>query len=427
MKCKIKQFVKKNWFGLLIGIIALYVMFGKQGWEHLRGMFAFILYDNKNNETFFVRDPLGIKPLYYYYNSGIIIIASKISTILSYTGNMAIDYRGVNEILALGYARKPIYRNIYEIEPGYIYNKNMVKEKIDFKINTKKTIKDAIIEQFVNSDRPVGITLSGGIDSGYIAYVCSKISKKKIHTFTIGFSEKNDDIINARKVAKFIGSEHHEIIVPSSVYDINLKEGLEKLECPSDLGSVAMTNLLGKEISKTNVKVILIGESSDELNGGYKRYNEKTCVRTKELWEWYKERITKNNFGDRKEILNSDVCTVILDDEGSPDNSNKMLWFDMKNELRFYHFKRIDHIISDFGIEARVPYADYDYYMNISNESFSKKVNQRGNKLLLRDFAIKDGYPEQLAMVPKIPFKRKDFDAKKHLINLWKNFQCKTI
>jgi asparagine synthase (glutamine-hydrolysing) len=404
-------------------IIALYDLFGTDGWKHLRGMFAFIFYDKKKNQTFFIRDPLGIKPLYYHYNSGNLIVASKISTIQCIIGKDKVyDPRGINEILALGYPRKPIYKTIYEIEPGYVYKKNLTKEKINFIVNKKKTIKDAITEQFVNSDRPVGITLSGGIDSGYIAYVCSKVSKQKIHTFTIGFSEKDEDILNARKVANFIGSIHHEIIVPNLVYDINLKEGIDKLEQPFDLGSVSMTNLLGKEIAKTDVKVILIGEGNDELNGGYKRYAEKSNTRTQELWEWYKKRIIKNDVDARREIIPGEVTNIIFDDLGSPENSNKMLWFDIKNELRFYHLMRIDHIISDFGIEARVPYLDYDYVMNIMEESFVKKVNTRGNKLLLRDFAVKDGYPTEFAFIPKIPLKRKGFEADKHLIKLWKEF-----
>ena len=401
-------------------IIALYHKFGVDGWKHLRGMFSFIFYHESRDKIYFVRDPIGIKPLYYYFYDGNLIVASKVSTILAAISNPKIDYKAVNEILAYGYPRKPIYQNIHEMDPGFVYDKNMQKIKIDFEVDKKKTIKDAIKEQFLNSDRPVGITLSGGIDSGYIAYVCSKISSKKIHTFTIGFSTKDEDVLNARKVAKLIGSIHHEIIVPESVYNNNLQEGLEKLEAPFDLGSVAMTNLLGKEIAKTDIKVILIGEGSDEIQGGYKRYAEKSGLRTAELWDWYKTRIIKNNFEERKRILGSDNARPVdIYDDGFPDNANRILWCDFKNELRYYHLKRIDHIISDFGIEARVPYLDYDFVMNTFNESFVKKVNQRGNKLLLRDFAIADGYPEELAMVPKIPFKRKDFEANKHLEKLW--------
>lgn len=403
-------------------IIALYDKFGIDGWKYLEGMFAFIFYDKKQNKTYFLRDPVGIKPLYYYYNSGDLIIGSKVSTILNAVGELPIDYRAVNDILALGYPRKPIYQRIAEFEPGYVYDTNLKSTKIDFIINKEKTIKDAIIEQFENTDRPIGITLSGGIDSGYIAYVCSKISKSKIHTFTIGFSDKDDDVINARKLAKFIGSEHHEIIVPNSVYDQNLKEGLKKLEAPYDLGSVAVTNLLGKEIAKTDIKVILVGDGSDEIQGGYKRYAEKSGLRTAELWEWYIKRIIKNDFDDRKKILKDDAYNVTISSDYNQENANKILWCDYKNELRYYHIKRMDHIISDFGIEARFPYLDHSFIMNTFDQSFSKKVNTRGNKLLLRDFAEKDGLPHEFAFRPKVPFKRKDFDAKKHLEKLWRDF-----
>jgi len=423
---QLKEELKNDWKFITNSdtevIIALYHKYGVEGWKFLNGMFSFIFYHESRDKIFFLRDPVGIKPLYFHIDSGKIIVASKQSTILECIKTTSLNYRAVNDILAFGYPKLPIYQNIYEFNPGYVYDRKLNKKKINFIIDKNKTFKKAIIERFVNSDRPVGITLSGGIDSGYIAYVCSKISKTKIHTFTIGFSKNDDDVIAARKVAKLIDSDHHEIIVPKSVYDECLKEGIDKLESPFDLGSVAMTNLLGKEIAKTNIKVILIGEGADEIQGGYKRYSEKSGIRTKELWDWYQKRVTKNNIDDRKKVLGDNTFVTVLKDECQEDNANKILYCDFVNELRCYHLKRIDHIISEFGIEARVPYLDYSIVCNSFKTNFSKKINQRGNKLLLRDFAVKDGYPEELAFRPKLAFKRKDFNAKEHLVKLWQKW-----
>ena len=406
-------------------IIGLYHKYGIKGWEKLQGMFAFIFRDKDKEITYFLRDPVGIKPLYYCYYDSKMIVGSKISTILV-LHSAKLDYRGVNDILALGYPRTPIYQNVREFEPGYLYDNRMNKKKIDFEIDKKKTIKDAIEEMFITTDRPIGITLSGGVDSSTIALICSKVSKKPLETFTIGFSKNDDDVINARKVAKLIKSNHHEIIVSEKVYEENLKEGIEKLESPFDLGSVAVTNLLAKEISKTNVKVILIGEGADEVFAGYRRYGEKSGLRTAELWEWYKTRITKNNFEDRKKILGSDnVCSVNIENSYIGNNANCILWQDFKNELLYYHLKRIDHIVSDHGIEARVPYLDFSIVMNAFDKSFSSKINSRNNKLLLRDFALAEGVPEEIAFRSKHAFKRKDFDASKHLVKLWEDWRKK--
>jgi asparagine synthetase B (glutamine-hydrolysing) len=157
---------------------------------------------------------------------------------------------------------------------------------------------------------------------------------------------------------------------------------------------------------------------------GYKRYNEKQGLRTNELWEWYQKRIEKNDFKARKEILKDDTMFInVYDDKSYPDNANKILWCDFRHELRFYHLKRMDHIISSYGIELRVPYCDYNFIMNTFSKSFSSKVNQRGNKLLLRDFAVQDSYPQELAFKPKIPMKSTKFNASEHLVNIWKKFK----
>jgi len=400
-------------------IIALYIKFGTEGWKYLQGMFAFIFYHESRNKLYFLRDPVGIKPLYFSLTNSNLIVASKISTIMKNFKKQHIDLRAVNDILALGYPRKPIFRYLYEFKPGYLYDKNLNSKKINFVINKNKTFREAIEEQFLNSDRPVGITLSGGVDSSYIAWICSKITKKRIHTFTIGFDKNDEDVLYARELSNIIRSHHHEIIVDPSVYEKHLKHGIRKLEAPYDLGSVAMTNLLGYHIAKTKIKVILIGEGQDEVGGGYRRHSEKTGIRTQELWDWYQKRIIKNDADDRKMLLNDDVYGITMNLETPVDNSNKILQCDFENELRFYHLKRIDHIISDFGIEARVPYLDYSVVKNTMSQSFVKKVNARGNKLLLRDAAAADGLPEKFAFRKKHAFKRADFKAKEHLRWLW--------
>ena len=406
-------------------IVALYRTYGKKGFGKLNGMFAFVLHDSLRARTYFLRDPSGIKPLYQFISGNQIMASSTLQPILELM-HPKINYRGVNYILAYGWTPITIYDNVREFEPGMLYSEFMQPEPVTWEIDKTKTIKDCIIEQYVNSDRPVGVLLSGGIDSGYLAYVCAKEAakkNKKIHTYTIGFSTKDEDIINARQVAKLIKSNHHEIIISSKDYELNLKEGLSKIGMPIDLGSVSLTNAIGKEIAKTDIKVLLSGDFQDELGLGYKRYNEKQGLRTNELWEWYQKRIEKNSFKDRKEILKDDTMNVSISNCGYPDNANIMSFCDFKNELRFYHVKRIDHIISSFGIELRVPYGDYNYITYMLNESFAKKVNQRGNKLLLRDFAVVDGYPKELAFKPKIPMKSKTFNAKTHLIKIWKDFK----
>jgi len=400
-------------------IIALYKKLGIEGFKYLEGMFAFALHDKIKKKTYFLRDPVGIKPLYFYFNSGKIVASSKIQTLKPFT-DKSINFRAINDILTWGYPRVPVYDKIYEFEPGKVYDCNLNKKNIDFIVNKRKTIKHAIEEQFVNSDRPVGILLSGGIDSAYIAYVCSKISKQRIHTFTIGFTKEDPDIVAAKKLAKHIGSKHHQIIISEKGFERNLKEGIDKIGFPTDLGSVSFINAIGKEIAKTEIKVLLSGDGNDEISGGYKRYAETNGLRTKELIEWYINRITKNDYEAKKKLIGDNAYNVQMNDLEAYNNSNIILWIDFKNELLFYHLKRMDHIISEYGIELRVPYLDYSFVMNSFSKSFASKVNKRGNKLLVRDFALADGLPKEFAFGPKIPMKPKNFKTKDHIIRITK-------
>jgi asparagine synthetase B (glutamine-hydrolysing) len=120
-------------------------------------------------------------------------------------------------------------------------------------------------------------------------------------------------------------------------------------------------------------------------------------------------------------VFGDDVMGIVVADN-KINNANKILMYDLKNEVLYYHLKRIDHIISDFGIEARVPYLDYSVVMNTFDKPFMQKVNSSGDKLLLRRFAKDDGLPEKFAFRPKVAFKGKDFNAAEHLKKIVKRF-----
>lgn len=382
-------------------IVALYETLGIDGFKKLNGMFAFIIYDKLKNKTYFLRDPTGIKPLYYYKHKHGIIEASSLMSAMSIKKETNLD--ALNELLSLGYSRVSLYKNYEEFEPGIIYDENLKKTKIKF-ITTKKTFKKSIIEHFLTSDVPVGITLSGGIDSSYITYICSKI--KKIHTFTIGFDKNEPDIIASRNLAKKLKTIHHEIILNKQKALKEYKKAIDILEIPMDMGSTLQTYLLGREIKKFGIKVILIGEGSDEINGGYRRHQE---VLSKEFnknpLKFYKNRIIKFNKKNRNEILNHNFKKDININLNKKLGLNAILDWDLNNEIRFYHLKRIDHIISNFGIEARVPYLDYSCIKSCMEMDYLKKVKLNRNKIILRNEAKKEGLFNEYVEMPKRPLK----------------------
>jgi asparagine synthase (glutamine-hydrolysing) len=315
--------------------------------------------------------------------------------------------------LTYGYPRIPIYNKIFEVEPGHYIDEKGVQHKINFRFRERDLMK-VIQGQYITTDRPIGITLSGGVDSSFLVHAVSQITDK-IETFTIGFSEQDQDIIAAREVAKHYNTNHHEIIIDENEIRNSLKEAIDILGFPMDLGSVAHTNILAKEIAKTDIKVILIGEGADEVFAGYKRYKEMLKHKL-DFMKHYHKRIRKNEQSENKELLGDYAYTVLPRSNGwKADDKNKVLWYDIKNELQYYHLKRIDHIISHYGIEARVPYLDRNIIMQSLKMKYSDKVRHDKDKIWFRKYCIEKGLPEAFAMRPKLPLKKEGLNTSDHL------------
>ena len=214
----------------------------------LNGMFAFFLLDQKNKKAFLVRDNFGQKPLYYTLKKNFFCFASELKALREHP---KIDFKlnkySINHFLNYSYISAPntIYDNVYQLEPGsflkFSYEDlNYFDESQDFQkqviLNYKKwwqpkrenlsinkreqnlneysNLLFSSIEQFMQSDVSIGTFLSGGIDSALITSICSKISKNKISTFTVGFPIKTYDETNiAKSVSRILSTNHHEIFL----------------------------------------------------------------------------------------------------------------------------------------------------------------------------------------------------------------------
>jgi len=269
-------------------LIHLYEELGENFLEKINGMFALALYDKNKNKIILARDRLGKKPLYWGIFTKTLIFGSELKALLLHPlCKKELDFKSLNKYLIYEYIPTPwsIFKNIYKLEPGHylVYNgKNLTKKlfwDINFNINNQLTKNDFIekldteIERAVKvrlvSDVPLGIFLSGGIDSTTIAYYAQKNSLQKIKTFSIGFEDKSFDESNfARQAAKFLGTEHYEqILTPQE--SLNLIPSLaDLLDEPLADASIAPTYLLSK-FTKEKVTVALGGDGGDELFCGY--------------------------------------------------------------------------------------------------------------------------------------------------------------
>jgi asparagine synthase (glutamine-hydrolysing) len=269
-------------------IIALYEKYGEKCFEKLSGMFAVALYDTRAKKLLLARDRMGKKPMYWYHEKdGVFVFASEPKALLAHPNvPKEIDRSALNAYFALDYVPTPmsIYKGINKLEPGMFLayeNGQIHKEKFwnpDFR-ETSMSLPDALsaldrhlVEATASrlvADVPVGIFLSGGLDSSTIAYYAAKARSEPIHTFSIGFEESSfDESQYAKEVAAFLHTKHHHKV-------LSAKDSLEitpkvfaMLDEPLADASIIPTYLLSR-FTKEHVTVALGGDGGDELFAGY--------------------------------------------------------------------------------------------------------------------------------------------------------------
>ena len=269
-------------------------VWGRDLFEKLNGMFAFSIYDKELNKIYIVRDRFGVKPLYYYSYGDDFIFGSEIKSILaSNIVEKKLDYQGLYEYLhfATTLGETTFYENIKKLEPGYYIEYSIDKREFEihkYKLNYEVTqstdsLDDAIknirelfeasVKRQLVSDVPVGIFLSGGIDSTAITAYATKHYKGKIKTFSAGFDYDGGDneLPNAKFIAEHFDTEHHELSITGDNTIKILEEVNHYFDQPFGDAANIPLYLMTKEL-KGKEKVILQGDGGDELFAGYHRY-----------------------------------------------------------------------------------------------------------------------------------------------------------
>jgi len=274
-------------------IVHLYEEYGKDCVKHLRGMFAFAIWDRKSRKLFIARDRLGIKPLYYRFDGDTLLFGSEIKTILTYPGVKAeFNRRTLSEYLAFGYVAGPqtMYEGIEKLPPGHwleIDQAGSIKmgaywdlqtpveaeaKSQDYYVKTYREMLEGCVASHLMSDVPLGVFLSGGLDSSAIAALTSKIRREPIETFSVGYGEEEfSELPYARQVAEHIGSKHHEVRMSREDFFDHLPRLTWHEDEPIVWPSSVSLYLVAK-LARERVTVVLTGEGSDETLGGYTRY-----------------------------------------------------------------------------------------------------------------------------------------------------------
>jgi asparagine synthase (glutamine-hydrolysing) len=269
-------------------ILAAYIKWGKDCLQHLNGMFAFAIWDKKDETLFIARDRLGIKNIYYYLDNQRFIFSSEVRSLLqSDFVPRQIDKNALHDFLIFQsvYAPATIVKNVYQLMPGeyaFVSKKGMEKkfywtiEKSNFNPisdlkTAQKNVKNllsASVERRMVSDVPLGAFLSGGIDSSAVVALMSQASERPIDTFTVGFSEKQfDESHFADIIAKKYKTHHRNIRLSPDDFLKELPHALDAMDTPS--GDGLNTYIVSKATKKAGITVALSGLGSDELFAGY--------------------------------------------------------------------------------------------------------------------------------------------------------------
>ncbi len=274
-------------------IVHLYEEYGHDCVQHLRGMFAFAIWDREKETLFIARDRLGIKPLYYRLTSASLFFGSEIKVILANDGvRPEFHSAALPEYLAFGYLSgdETFYKGVHKLMPGHWMEADAkgavnIQQYWDLDVSTTHSSRNEayyvdayreMLEQAVGShlmsDVPLGVFLSGGVDSSAVAALMTKIRQSPIETFSVGYTEQRySELPYARIVAKHLNSAHHEVMVSEADFFDTLPQLIwhedEPVVWPSSVSLYFVARL-----ARERVTVVLTGEGSDETLGGYSRY-----------------------------------------------------------------------------------------------------------------------------------------------------------
>lgn len=274
-------------------LAALYIEYGEAALNMLNGMFAFVIHDFAKSVIFFARDRFGKKPLYYMISGGELEVASQVKQ-LAIEKDLEVDTSSVTAFFKYKYIPEPhsIYKNVKKLPAGYFgsfdlqrrslhiesYWKLAVTEEyldLDYCSASEKLeglIKDAVEHRLI-SDVPVGVFLSGGIDSSLVAALAQDVSSVPIRTFNVKFEDKKfDESSHAQKIANHLGTDHTTIPCSMDSAAEEIVGFCEYFDEPF-ADSSAVPSLMLSRMARKFVTVALTGDGADETFLGYNRYD----------------------------------------------------------------------------------------------------------------------------------------------------------
>lgn len=454
-------------------IIRGYKQYGGNIFDKVNGMFAIAIYDVHENAFILARDKFGEKPLYYYDDQERFVFASELKSILACEIKKDINIEAFNQYLTFTYIPAPntIFKNAYKLEPGHYMKitENSI-EKFQYyglskRINAQNNIvsfhecKEKLRETLIQSvrskmvdDVPLGVFLSGGIDSSIIVGIMSRLLSKSVHTFSIGFHVKEyDESKKASEVAKFNKTNHHPFILN---YDDTL-DILDKIIMHFDepfADSSAIPTYFASKLAGEKVKLVLTGDGADQIFAGSNQYlihyyrnlydripkvlrkkliesmiykiphhpfmsnklrKVKRVIGSSEACDAYtmKYEMLSLAYKDqlRQQLLSKKYYRDIKENisrfyhEAEGDELTKSLYLDMKMFLEGALLTKVDRMSMLNSIEKRSPFLDPEVVELSFSIPSHFKLNKNKTKYILKE-TFKDILPPKIVHMPKHGF-----------------------
>ncbi len=422
-----------------------YARWGHEVVQHLKGMFAFAIYDAARKEIFLARDRLGIKPLYYTADRESVRVASEVKMFAG--ASQQIDAESISAYLQWGASpeRQLLFPDIHVLPAGHAMTigsdgkqkiwrywparKTFVSPVENVLLRLRELIERAVDEHLL-SDVPVASFLSGGIDSSIVTAIAAQKLENKLQTYSVGFDlAEFDETAIAQEIAQRYGTDHHRIQLSEEEVIHSVTEAVAKLDLPSV--DAINTFIVSRAVAAHGVKVALSGLGGDELFGGYPSFRDvprlqliarlprplrKTLGRAARLGDRLADLPATTDAGElarwRRRFFTDEMihraglplaptafdCPVEL-----PDDFARVSWAELTGYMRRMLLRDADQMSMAVSLEMRVPFLDHELVEYVLGLPAAAKKRYPGVKGLLVE-ACRDLLPASVYERPKAGF-----------------------
>ena len=429
-------------------LLKSYIHYGNDVVQHLNGIFAFAIWNEKKQELFLARDHFGVKPLFYTIKNNTLIFASELKAIFEYPGiQKEVDAQGISEMFGIGPAHTPgitIFKNIYEIKPAHfgIFNASGFHLENYWKLTSQEhkdtfpqtcekvkfLLKDSITRQLV-SDVPLCTFLSGGLDSSIItkfaADYCQEQGLPPLDTYSIDYVDNDKNFVKSDfqpnsdnyyidLMNQHLYTNHHRIVLDTPELASSLEDAMIARDMPG-MADIDSSLLLFCKNVKKEMTVSLTGECADEIFGGYP-------------WFFREDALTSNTFpwsialSERQNLLHPEISqkihlkeyvdfryqeslskVEILDTDSKETAEKRKISHLTLNLFMQTLLDRSDRMAMYHGFELRVPFCDYRLAQYVWNIPWELKALNGREKGLLR-YVSRNFLPSEIIDRKKSPY-----------------------